>query len=161
MLAVLVPPRVTFALAAEASGAEVRPVLVVALVVERTVLTGVPFWVVGAVAAPVLAEREVVVALLEGVSLVVAAALPAERVAPVACLAAVLSEAVVPVLRRAVVPVLPVLPLALRFTWDPVLVPVVPRFTWLLELLPVVVLRRTWVEVLPEGAAVFLEAVLL
>jgi len=125
--------------------------LVVALVLERTVLTGVPFWVVGAVTVPLLAEREVVVALLEGVSIVFAAALPAERV--------------VPVLRRAVVPVLPVLPfvlrLVLRFTWDPVLVPVVPRFTWLLELLPVVVLRRTWVEVLPEGAAVFLVAVLL
>jgi hypothetical protein len=98
-----------------------------------------------------LAERAVVVALLEGVSLVVAAALPAERVAPVACLAAVLSEAVVPVLRRAAVPVLPVLPLlpVLRFTWLPVVV------------VPVLLLRRlTWVEVLPEGAAVFLVAVL-
>jgi hypothetical protein len=165
-LALFAPLRVTFDLAAEASGAEVRPLADVVLVLERTVLTGVPSWVVGAVTAPVLAEREVVVALLEGVSLVFAAALPAERVVPEFCLAAVLPELVVPVLRRAVVPVLPVLPLlplVLRFTWDPVLLPLVLRFTWLPVvvpvLLPLVVPRRTWVEVLPEGAAVFLLAV--
>lgn len=87
------------------------------------------------------------VALLEGVSSE-AAAVPAERVAPVDCLAAVLPEVVVPVLRRAVVPVEPVLPVLplLRFTWP---LPEVPA------------LRFTWVEALPEGAAVLLEAVVL
>ena len=132
LLLVAAPPRLTLALAAEASGAEVRPLLDVALALERTVLTGVVFWVVGASAAPVLAEREVVVTLLEGVSAVVAAVLPAERVVPLFCLAAVLSEAV-PLLRRAaallVLPVLPLLPV-LRFTWLPVVV------------VPVLLLRR-------------------
>jgi hypothetical protein len=120
------------------------------LALERTVLTGVVFWVVGASAAPVLFDL-VVVVLLEGASLVVAAALPAERVVPLFCLAAVLPEVVLPLLRRvAVLPVLPVLPLL------PVL-----RFTWLPVVVPVLLLRRlTWVEVLPEGAAVFLVAVL-
>jgi hypothetical protein len=111
----------------------------------------VVFWVARASAAPVLEEREVVT-LLEGVSGVVAAALPAERVVPLSRLAAVLPEVVLALLRRvAVVPVLPVLPLlpVLRFTWLPVVV------------VPVLLLRRlTWVEVLPEGAAVFLVAVL-
>ena len=148
LLLVAAPPRLTLALA---SGAEVRPLLEVALALERTVLTGVVFWVAGASAAPVLAEREVVT-LLEGVSGVVAAALPAERVVPLSRLAAVLPEVVLALLRRvAVVPVLPVLPLlpVLRFTWLPVVV------------VPVLLLRRlTWVEVLPEGAAVFLVAVL-
>ena len=104
-------PRVVVALAAaEASGAEVRPLLDVAFALERTVLTGVPLWVACASVEAVLLDL-VVVALLEGVSVVVPV---------VVCLRAVLvSVFEVPVLRRAAVPVL--LPLLvgvplLRFT---------------------------------------------
>jgi hypothetical protein len=136
--------------AAEASGAEVRPLLDVAAALERTVLTGVPFWVEGASAAVVL-PCLAVVTLLEGVSVVVVVVV---RLVPVlVCLRTVLVSVFEdPVLRRAAVPVLfplLVVPL-LRFTWLPVLVPV-------LVLLP----RRTWVEVLPAGAAVLRLAVLV
>ena len=43
----LTPPRTAVDLtASEASGAEVRPLLDVAFALERTVLTGVPLWLV-------------------------------------------------------------------------------------------------------------------
>ena len=114
----LTPPRTVPALAASvASGAEVRPLLDVAFALERTVLTGVPLWVVWAPALPVELDLAVVT-LLEGVSVVVPV---------VVCLRAVLvSVFEVPVLRRAAVPVL--LPL--------VVVPLL-RFTWLLVVVPV------------------------
>lgn len=170
-------PRVVVALAAaEASGAEVRPLLEVAFALERTVLTGVLVCGVWVAASPLLELDLAVVTVLEGVSVVVVA-----RLVPVfVCLRAVLVSALVevPLLRRAAVPVL--LPLLLvpllRFTWAPellpvvvpVLFPVLPRRTWVPELLPVVVPvllpvlpRRTWVEVLPVGAAVFRFAVLV
>ena len=116
----LTPPRTAPALtASEASGAEVRPLLDVVFALERTVRTGVPLWVACASVEAVLLDL-VVVALLEGVSVVVA--LPVvERVVPVVvCLRVVLvSVFEVPVLRRAAVPVLlpllVVVPL-LRFT---------------------------------------------
>ena len=65
---------------------------------------------------------------------------------------------VLPVLRRAAVPVLfPLLEVPLlRVAWLLEVVPVLP------VLFPLLVLpRRTWVEVLPEGAAVFRFAVLV
>ena len=153
------PPRLTLALAAAvASGAEVRPLLDVVLALERTVLTGALLWAAGASAAAV----PVVVALLEGVCV---------AVVPVGvCLRAVVASVFeVPVLRRTAVPVLPLVavPLpVLRFTWLPLLVVVPPvlRFTWapvLPVLEPVLEPRRTWVEVLPEGAVVLLVAVLV
>ncbi len=85
------------------------------------------------------------------------------------CLRAVLvSVFEVPVLRRTAVPVLPLVavPLpVLRFTWLPLLVvpPVLrfPRAPVLPVWDPVLEPRRTWVEVLPEGAAVLLVAVLV
>ena len=121
----LTPPRTVVDLAASfASGAEVRPLLEVAFALERTVLTGVPLWLVWEVVVVAVVPVEldlVVVVLLEGVSVAVALPLVAERVVPVvACLRVVLvSVFEVPVLRRAAVPVLlpllVVVPL-LRFT---------------------------------------------
>ena len=145
MLALLTPPRVTFDLVEEASGAEVRPLLEVAVALERvTVEEVLPVWVVGVCAVPLLAERVVVVTLLEGVSAVVAALFSVERVVPVACLAAVLPVVPFPLLRRAAVPLEPLL----------VVVPVlpVPRFTWLPVVVPLEFPRFTWAP--PEGAAV-------
>ena len=82
----LTPPRTVPALtASEASGAEVRPLLDVAFALERTVLTGVPLWMVCASLAVVVVLLDlVVVTLLEGVSVVVAAEpLVVERLVPV------------------------------------------------------------------------------
>ena len=83
----LTPPRTVPAFAAsEASGAEVRPLLDVAFALERTVLTGVPLWLVCASLAVVVVVLLdlVVVTLLEGVSVVVAAEpLVVERLVPV------------------------------------------------------------------------------
>ena len=155
----LTPPRTVPDLAASfASGAEVKPLLDVAFALERTVLTGVPLWVVWASVVPVELDL-VVVTLLEGVSVVAALPLVVERLVPViACLRVVLvSVFEVPVLRRAAVPVL--LPLLLvpllRFTW---LLEVVPA---LLPVFPLLLPRRTWVEVLLEGVAVLRFAVLV
>ena len=79
-------PRVVLAFAAAvASGAEVRPLLDVALALERTVLTGVLSWVVGVVVVVAVVFPDLaVVTFLEGVSVVVAAEpLPVERAVPV------------------------------------------------------------------------------
>lgn len=127
LLAVCAPPRVTFALAASASGADVSPLEDVVL--ERTALEAVlRVWVEGASAAPVV-ER---------------AALVVER-------AAVLPLVEVPALRRTAVPVFPVVPLLLvvpRFTCPEVPVEVVLRFVAVLRLFwLVVVLLVVWVDV--------------
>jgi hypothetical protein len=112
-------------------------------------------------ALPVLAAR-VVVVLLEGASVGAAAVPVAERLVPVVvCRRAVLASVFeVPLLRRAaevlVLPLLLVPLLLLRFTCAPELLPVVVPV-----LFPLVLPRRTWVEVLLEGAAVLRVAVLV